>query len=148
MSQATSDLINRFIEEVWNSGEITILNELVDNEYIVNGKQVGRNWIAENVASFRTTFPDLTVTIQSMVSQDDRVAALMVLKGTHLGVWRGIPATGKQVEFREAGFWTISNGKILSGDFVAESLSMRIQLSQIPPSIWHDPPLEPRPDHD
>jgi predicted ester cyclase len=96
----------------------------------------------DNVASYRLAFPDLDVAIVEVVSDRNHVAALVRLRGTHQGLWKGIPATGLPVDYREAAFWSFRAGKIVSGQFVAESLTLRVQLGQIPRSVWTGEMLE------
>jgi predicted ester cyclase len=53
--------------------------------------------------------PDLRVTIEDLVAEDDKVGVRRSYEGTHQGELLGIPATGKQVRtgsiaiFRPAG---------------------------------------------
>jgi len=42
-------------------------------------------------------FPDQTLTIEDLIAEDDRVAARLTAVGTHLGEFRGIPATGLKI---------------------------------------------------
>jgi steroid delta-isomerase-like uncharacterized protein len=128
--------IQRFIDVVWNNGEIDRVAEFIHELYAVDGETVGPAWVGENVLAFRRAFPDLRITIEIMVSDQSQVAALMQLRGKHRDTWRGIPATGRTVDCREAGFWKLQDGKIISGHFVAEALTLRIQLGQIPAKAW------------
>src|SRR6516164_7564943 len=41
-------------------------------------------------------FPDQTLTIEDLIADEDRVAARLTAVGTHLGEFRGIPATGRR----------------------------------------------------
>lgn len=42
-------------------------------------------------------FPDQTLTIEDLIAEGDRVAAKLTAVGTHLGEFRGIPATGRRI---------------------------------------------------
>src|SRR5947207_2453014 len=46
---------------------------------------------------FSTSFPDLHLTIEDLVSEEDKVAARITFRGTQRGEFMGIPPTGKQV---------------------------------------------------
>jgi len=61
---------------------------------------------------------------------------LLRLRGTHLGEWKGWPPTGRTVDYREAAFWTFEDGKLRAGQFVADTLSLRVQLGIIPATAW------------
>jgi hypothetical protein len=47
---------------------------------------------------YRDAFPDIQVTIESTVSEDDLAAVRWTAAGTHKGDGLGFPATGKRVE--------------------------------------------------
>ena len=68
------------------------------------------------------TFPDAKVTILDMVAEGDKVAYIRVISGTHTGEpFMGIiPATGKKVETRAAGFATIADNKVVGGNMVSD----------------------------
>ena len=42
-------------------------------------------------------FPDQTLTIEDLIAEDARVATRLTAVGTHLGEFRGIPATGRRI---------------------------------------------------
>jgi len=42
-------------------------------------------------------FPDQTLTIEDLIAEDARVAARLTAVWTHLGEFRGIPATGRRI---------------------------------------------------
>jgi predicted ester cyclase len=54
----------------------------------------------ETFSEARAAFPDLCVTVEDVMAEDDRVAARVVMRGTHRGEFRGIAPTGKRVEIR------------------------------------------------
>ncbi len=56
--------------------------------------------------------PDLTVTIEAMLEQDDRVAASFVYQGTHHGVFFGVAPTGKRLRFTSCDIFRVSGGRI------------------------------------
>ena len=51
----------------------------------------------ELARSFYRTFPDLIHTIEDQIAEGDRVATRTTVRGTHLGEFRGVVPTGKQV---------------------------------------------------
>ena len=55
------------------------------------------------VESFRrllTAFPDVIVDIEWTITEGDRAAGWASIRGTHLGEWRGLPATGRPIDVR------------------------------------------------
>jgi steroid delta-isomerase-like uncharacterized protein len=54
--------------------------------------------------------PDLNVTIEASVAQDDMVAASFVYSGTHRGTYFGVQATGRQLRFTSCDIFRLKNG--------------------------------------
>lgn len=54
----------------------------------------------------------LSVTIEELIVSGDRVAVRSVLRGTHTGVYIGVPGTGRQLELRMADFHRVADGRI------------------------------------
>ncbi len=136
MAASHADVILPFIEEVWNAGNFSNLDKYVHPSYSVDGDHVGIDWVRKNVRSFRLGFPDMRVDVDQLIEDTTGAALLLRIRGTHLGEWKGWPPTGKTVDYREAAFWTVTDGKLLSGRFVADTLSLRIQVGVIPATAW------------
>jgi len=67
-----------------------------------------------------------------MLAEGDLVFTNMVLEGTHLGDWGGIPRTGKRVSIRSMVVHCIVDGKIREDWVLAESLGFLQQLGVAP----------------
>ena len=55
-------------------------------------------WV-EFIDSFVDAFPDLRLTVESIVSSGDMVAARVAFHGTHRGEFQGLPPTDREVAF-------------------------------------------------
>jgi steroid delta-isomerase-like uncharacterized protein len=64
------------------------------------------------LTGLRTAFPDLTLTIEDMSAEGDRVSVRMTVTGTHQGTFQGIAPTGKKVTIAAFEIVRIQNGKI------------------------------------
>lgn len=71
-----------------NAGRLHLLDEL----YTAQLAAAARRWIEP----LRDAFPDVRMEIVTLVAEADVVAARFRCSGTHLGAWRGHPATGRQ----------------------------------------------------
>lgn len=138
MASDPSKIVRDFISTVWNAGDTSMVRSFIHPRYEVEGKTVGTEWVIANVTTFRHAFPDLTIEIEEIVASRDLVAVRTRLRGTHLGTWKEIAATGRQVDYQEAAFWTIDvgTGLIRRGSFIADALTLRIQLGLLPASVW------------
>ncbi len=60
--------------------------------------------------------PDLEIEVQRRHVTDDAVLLEVMIRGTHLGEWRGLPATGRRVEFPLCGVYTFDSDDRLAGE--------------------------------
>src|SRR5258706_12704593 len=68
--------------------------------------------IKEAAAGFCAAFPDLSHTIEDVIAEGDRVVVRARDRATHRGAYKGIPGTGKPVEFETIAIYRIADGKI------------------------------------
>ena len=73
--------------------------------------------------------PDLMVSIEATVSQDDRVAASFVYEGTHQGVYFGLAPTGKRLRFTSCDIFRVSDERIVEHWGMGDIAGIRAQLS-------------------
>ncbi len=136
MDRDSRDIVVEFIEQAWNNCRLELVPELLHPDYAIDGARVGPNWVAENVLAYHSAFQDLRISILHCVQAGTEVATLARMQGTHQAEWKGIPATGQSVDCKEAAFWRVADNKIIAASFVAESLTLRVQLGQIPADVW------------
>jgi steroid delta-isomerase-like uncharacterized protein len=60
--------------------------------------------------------PDLEIEVQRRHVSDDAIVVEVIIRGTHLGGWRGLPATGRRVEFPLCGVYTFDADDRLAGE--------------------------------
>lgn len=81
---------------------------------------------------FRTAFPDLHLTYDQIVADEDRIAVAYTLTGTHKGVYLGFPPTGKQVKVRGVQIAKFANGQLVERWGSSDQLGMLQQLGLAP----------------
>ena len=90
-----------FIQEVFNEGRLDKLDSFLSPSYIYRdappGTPSGAEGIKQIVSMFRTAFPDLKITIEHQVADNDYVCSRTITRGTQKGDVFGISATGKAV---------------------------------------------------
>ena len=77
---------------------------------------------------FWGAFPDMTHTIDRLISAGDKVTGQWTIRGTHTGEFMGIPPTGNLIEETCIGIWRFSDGKIAEFWGVLDMLSFMQQL--------------------
>jgi steroid delta-isomerase-like uncharacterized protein len=76
-------------------------------------------------------FPDLTIDIDELVGEGDRVVWRITASGTHNGPFQGVPATGKPVKFGAHYTFRIENGKIVERWSTIDRLSALVQIGAV-----------------
>jgi predicted ester cyclase len=111
--------IARRVYEIVSADELDRAEEIVDasasdNELLPDDPPAKLiDTFKETFAEAREGFPDLSVTVEDVMAEGDRVAARVVMRGTHRGEFQGIAPTGKQVKVKAIDMFRISGGKIV-----------------------------------
>ena len=110
-------LYRGIIEEI-NKGNSEYFNEFYSPDSLYyfpsnNPKPLSREESQEFVKGFIQAFPDLNFSIEELYAVEDRVIVRLILRGTHEGDYRGIPATGNKFEISSTFIIRIENGKVV-----------------------------------
>lgn len=103
MAAVPAELARRFYDEVMNAGKLDVVDELcsadfVEHEEAFPGMTQDRDGVKDFVRVMRTAFPDLHITPESVLADDDRVMVRFRMTGTHDGDFMGMPPTGRKVD--------------------------------------------------
>ncbi|MVT09903.1 ester cyclase [Chitinophaga tropicalis] len=121
-------VVNRLYEEVLNKRNMTVLNDIVSEEYTsVNGAK-GPKGFEGAVLPLLAGFPDISWEVISLTAEDDRVIAQWEWRGTHRGQFQEFPATGKQITNRGATTYLLKNGRIVHSEVVPDRLGFRQEM--------------------
>ena len=91
--------------------------------------RVGRDAWREGAELIKRAFPDLTVDIEDVVAERDRVALRLTIHGTHLSDFVGIAATGRRVRYISHEFYRVAEGLIAEEWICSDTSSLFRQLS-------------------
>jgi steroid delta-isomerase-like uncharacterized protein len=115
-SEENKAIIRRYLEEAWNRGNLTILDELMSPDYAryLSGQApLNREAQKQRIASFRQALPDVRLTLEDLVAEGDRVVFRITLHGTQQGALMGVPPTGKSVTIGAIDIARLEGGKIV-----------------------------------
>jgi len=117
MSDSRS-LIERFYDRIWNRRDYAVADEILVTGFRFRGslgsETVGIPAFLAYVDSVHTTLEGYRCIIEELVAGDDRVSARMLFSGRHRAPLFGVPATGRQVSWAGAAFFTIADARIAS----------------------------------
>jgi predicted ester cyclase len=113
-------IIRRWFSEVWNKGDVSTIDDLLEPSAVVDGllpdrKHKGREEFKEFHKSLYSTFSDFDVTVDEVVSSGNHATGSWHGTVVHSGTFQGRAATGKRLEMRGTFEVTIVEGKIVNG---------------------------------
>jgi steroid delta-isomerase-like uncharacterized protein len=76
----------------------------------------GRDGVRQFYTQLMTAIPDLQIEVRQQHVADEAILVEVVIRGTHLGGWRGLPATGRRVELPLCGIYTFDSDDRLAGE--------------------------------
>ena len=130
------ELVRRMDEEIWNKGNLEIMDELYSPNFVwhflpTGSETIGLDSLREEVRNHRKAFPDWTEEIKHIIAEGDLVVIHFVSKGTNEGSFMGNPPTGKTVQINEMSIFRIEDGKIAEQWLIPDLLSLNQQLGLI-----------------
>ena len=138
MAERNKAVVRRMIEEVWNGGDLAVVDELVAEDYVghdpgypqpIRGPEGLKQW----VMAARAAFPDFRIAVEDLLAEGDRVVGRITMRGTHHGALAGLPPTGRPVEFPAIFVRRLAGGKFVEGWDIADMLGLMQQLGALPP---------------
>ena len=113
------DLVDQFVAEDYRN----------HNAFVADGREANRQfWIA-----FFAALPDLSATMEDLVTSGDRVVGRFVYRGTHTGELMGVPASGNAVEMRSIDIWRVEDDMFVEHWDELNLLELFQQIGALPP---------------
>jgi len=130
------ELVHRMNEEVWNKGNLEILDELFSPDFVqhflpIGSETRGLDQYRDRTGSHRKAFPDWAEQIKLIVAEGDLVATHFTSTGTNDGSFLGNPPTGKQIHIDEMSIYRVVDGKIVEQWLIPDLLSLSQQLGLV-----------------
>ncbi len=116
MDGANEALARRFFDEVWSGGRYDAVDLLLagDHRHYLSGEDVGGpDEVKELARAMREGFPDLTFTLEDVVSSGNKVVVRWTARGTHEGAFAGQEPTGRRVEWTGMDLIRFEGGRIV-----------------------------------
>ena len=110
-------IIRQYIERIENTGDVSNIREFISEDYseVYEGERypIGIQGAIDHVLGVRRVFPDLNLTIENQISEDEWVVTTYSVTGTFKDEWFGMKPTGKPITFTGVNVDRIKNGKII-----------------------------------
>jgi len=138
MSAASNKALSRrLLEEAFNAGNIDVVDELVTTDFVNHDAalpepMIGPDAAKASINGYRTAFPDLRITIEEQIADEQGVATRWSATGTHEGDLMGMTPTGKQSTVTGITIDRIVDGRIAESWTNWDTLGMLQQLGVVP----------------
>jgi steroid delta-isomerase-like uncharacterized protein len=86
----------------------------------------------EIIGMMRSGFPDIQWRLEEMIAEGDQVAARFTMRGTHQGVFFGVPPTGKKIAVSAMNFYRLSGGQFVEERGQPDLLGLLQQIGAVP----------------
>lgn len=136
--EANRQVAYRFYDELWNKGNYAAAAELLHPDHFdhtlppLPGLPQGRDGVLQLMRTFRAAFPDLVMSVDTVIGEGDLVGEVLTLRGTHTGSFVGIPPTGKSIEIRSVNICRIEDGLVRERWGASDDLGLLRQLGILP----------------
>ncbi|GAA1799989.1 ester cyclase [Agromyces neolithicus] len=109
-------LLRRAWDEIYGHGRLDSIHEFVLDDVVAHEPDGDVRGIAEfkrYLASYLTAFPDMSVTVDDIVAEGDKVVSRYTVRGTHTGATEEYgPPTGKQLVMEGITLYQFKGGKL------------------------------------
>jgi len=125
--------VKNFVTKVWNDKDLSNLETFFSNEFTrrVNNVEIASNIqeLSANIQVYFTGFPDLSLSMNEIYSNNDHVFMNWTITGTNTGVFGEFPATGKKIKVKGITRFDIDEmGKFIYEDVYYNELALLQQL--------------------
>jgi steroid delta-isomerase-like uncharacterized protein len=128
--------VRRYYDEVLNSRNVDVLDELAVEDYIEHdpfpGQGNGRADLKARAELLLTAFNPLRFTIEDVIAEGDRVVVRWTNAGTHNGPFLGIPPTGKAFSIGGIDIHAVRDGRMAEHWHVVDQFAHMQQLGLLP----------------
>jgi predicted ester cyclase len=109
LEQANQAVVQRFYEEVVNQKKVEVFQEVFDPNMVEHSLDIGP---VLTDTEMMAGFPDMHLTVDLWVVEDDLVTAVVTVSGTHQAEFMGVAPTGNTMTFSIIDIWRVKDGKI------------------------------------
>lgn len=129
-------VVNRYVEEVWNEGNLDAVDELLAEDYVHGtpppGMSPDREGFKQYVAMQKAAFPDLHITEEDTIVGGDKVVQRYTAQGTHEGELMGNAPTGNEVSINGISIYQVEDGQIVKDWTIVDLLGLMQQVGAVP----------------
>lgn len=127
-------LVQRFMEDIWSRGDEQAINECLTSDFTfvlsfttVRGIPDFRAMVERNRAAFR----NLNYRVDDTVAEETKAAVFWTMTSTHVGTWREVEGTNRDVSIRGMTVFYIRDGRIYEAYVENDVLGLMTQIGGV-----------------
>jgi len=128
-------LVRRFYEEVINTGRVEAIAAFIAPDCVETDGKVrivsGIQGMTSHVLAVREIYPDLSLTIEHQIAEDDWVVTMVTARGTHRGTWLGMKPTGRSLVFTGVNVDKVRDSRIVEHGGAANMLEPLLEAGAL-----------------
>lgn len=134
MSEENKAVLRR-LTEAFNQRELHVVDDLVAEDVTIrgtDGELQGRDAMKADSRAYLEAFPDLSIELEDMIAEGDRVVIRTTVRGTNTGPLEGMPGTGRTIRVADVDIYRLDGGKIVEAWYQFDRFGMMQQLGLLP----------------
>jgi steroid delta-isomerase-like uncharacterized protein len=134
-TETNKQLVQRYFDEVHTARRYELVDELVAPDYKEHnplpGQRDGRDGMRDRDRTLHESL-DVRFEVEDLIAEGDKVVARWRNRGTHVGEFLGMPATGKSFSIEGINIYRVRDGRLVEGWDVVDVFGQLLQLGLIP----------------
>jgi steroid delta-isomerase-like uncharacterized protein len=136
-AKENKDIVRHYIEDAWNEANLDLIDKPVaadapHHDQTLSERPDGPAGREQSIQVYHTACPDVYISIQEMVAENDLVAVRWIGRGTHEGELVGVEPTGTAIEITGMSINRMHEGQIAETWEVYDTLGMPQQIGALP----------------
>jgi steroid delta-isomerase-like uncharacterized protein len=123
-------IVRGYLEDISNQGKLEQVDRYFAADVVFNGSRDLKQQLVR-LQAIRRAFPDHHLVIEDQVAEGDKVVTRVSFRGTHLGPFNGIAATGKTVTYAGTAIDRLQDGKVVEMWHIANTLALLQQIGGV-----------------
>jgi steroid delta-isomerase-like uncharacterized protein len=128
-------VVRRFIDEIFVKGHVEAVDKLVTADFTPHSwgaMAPGAESLKQAIKQVFAGLADVSMKIDDMIAEDDKVAVRLTARATHTGPFMGLPASGKSYSISETHIFHMRDGRVAEHWRDGDMLGLMRQLGALP----------------
>jgi predicted ester cyclase len=143
--ERNKDHVRSFFERVWNQQDLDYIDELYSPDFVLralwqnlslgSSGEAGKDEAKQVIGRWLEGFPDMHVTVEEQLGDDEFVVSRHFATATHTAPFRGIQPSGKQATMSGLTITRVRDDKVIEAWTLWDAVGMMQGLGIMPPKL-------------